>query len=322
MGIQTATSRHGAMAAILSRLVGRVPLPAAAQLLSRAGVPVFPCVPGEKRPLTPKGFHDATTDLQQVKAWWHRYPTANLAVPTGEASGVVVVDVDIHGHVNGYEAFDRAQQAGLFPSWSFLVDTPSGGLHIYYPATQGVVQRSWQAAKCGVDFRGDGGYVLIPPSAVTKEGSTTPYRVRQVYVMAASPVNSDGLRDFLDPRPTPRQRPVHGLRLEADVPRLAAWVASRPEGERNQGLFWAACRLAENRVPAADALDVLVAAAGHAGLGEREITATVRSAYRCAHPRPPSWSASTHTTGPVPRAAGNRLERRPDRSATRELGLS
>ncbi len=53
------------------------------------------------------------------------------------------------------------------------------------------------------------------------------------------------------------------------------------------GLFWAACRLAESDVSASDALDVLSAAASQAGLGEREIATTVRSAYRIAHPPAP-----------------------------------
>lgn len=72
-------------------------------------------------------------------------------------------------------------------------------------------------------------------------------------------------------------------------------MANRQEGERNAGLFWAACRLAENGVAPADALDVLAEAAGHAGLGDREVTRTVWSAYRTvsgpAHARAPATSA-------------------------------
>ena len=74
--------------------------------------------------------------------------------------------------------------------------------------------------------------------------------------------------------------------MGVDAERLAAWVAGRGEGERNRGLFWAACRLAENGVPPADALDALGAAAQSAGLGDREITTTVRSAYRATQPAP------------------------------------
>ena len=74
--------------------------------------------------------------------------------------------------------------------------------------------------------------------------------------------------------------------MAVDGKRLAAWVAGRGEGERNRGLFWAACRLAENGVSPAEALDALGAAAQSAGLGDREITTTVRSAYRATQPPP------------------------------------
>ncbi len=65
----------------------------AAARFAAAGMPVFPCVPGEKRPLVRRGFHDASTDPPQVAAWWSRWPAANIGIPTGAASGVEVVDV-------------------------------------------------------------------------------------------------------------------------------------------------------------------------------------------------------------------------------------
>ncbi len=274
-----------ALSGVLTRLTGRWALPAAAYELARAEVPVFPCVPGGKRPLTAHGFHDATTEPDQIDAWWRQHPEANIGVPTGATSGVVVVDVDVHGPVDGYRAFERAHRAGLVEAWQFLVTTTSGGMHAYYPATPGEAQRSWQAARAGIDFRGDGGYILVPPSAVSTNGAGVGYRVRQVSTGPSSMLNAVRLRDFLDPRPTPRHAVGPGVAQEQDMSRLVAWVAARSDGERNRGLFWAACRLAENSIPASDALDVLTAAASDAGLDEREITATVRSAYRTAHPR-------------------------------------
>ena len=93
--------------------------------------------------------------------------------------------------------------------------------------------------------------------------------------------------------------------------RLAAWVADRAEGERNRGVFWAACRLAENGLAPSEALDVLAAAGGQAGLSEREVTRTVRSAYRTVH---------TPTTNTTPTSGMRRdssgLEYGPRRSAS------
>ena len=58
---------------VFPRLAG-LSLRDAAGLFAAEGVPVFPCVPGGKRPLTGHGFHDATTDTAQIRTWWQRWP--------------------------------------------------------------------------------------------------------------------------------------------------------------------------------------------------------------------------------------------------------
>jgi hypothetical protein len=261
----------------------------AVRSLAAAGVPVFPCLVEGKRPLTRRGFLDASSDPEQVAAWWSRIPDANIGLPTGAASGVVVVDVDVHGPHDGRAAFQRATDAGLVDGAGLLVRTPTGGTHVYFPATPGQEQRSWQAATAGVDFRGDGGYIIAPPSRRIIDGNVRLYEVADIAAHSVGTVDAARLRDFLDPRPVAPPR-AEGTSMVVDGRRLAAWVAGRGEGERNRGLFWAACRLAENGVPAADALDALGAAAQSAGLGDREITTTVRSAYRAT--QPPSEATS------------------------------
>ncbi|GAA2121848.1 bifunctional DNA primase/polymerase [Kocuria atrinae] len=312
-------AEHCAVSSVLLRMNAAWPLSAAAREFASAGVPVFPCSPWGKRPATGHGFHDATTDLEQVEAWWRQSPGANIGVPTGPASGAVVVDVDVHCPVDGRTSFDRAHRAGLVERWELLVRTPTGGMHAYYPARLGTEQRSWQAARAGIDFRGDGGYIIVPPSTRSVQGATTWYRVEAVNTGPASTLDAQRLRDFLDPRPTPSRATSPGLDRDVDVSRLAAWVAARGEGERNRGLFWAACRLAENGLPASDALDVLTAAAGHAGLAEREVATTVRSAYRTVHPTPARRGArdgSSPVQGASPLAADGWFNRDPTRRST------
>ncbi|MGK0721062.1 bifunctional DNA primase/polymerase [Leucobacter sp. W1478] len=272
--------------------VDRLPsLALAARSLAAAGVPVFPCIVEGKRPLTRRGFLDASSDPEQVAAWWSRTPNANIGIPTGAASGVVVVDVDVHGPRDGRAAYQRATEAGLVDGAGLLVRTPTGGTHVYFPATPGSEQRSWQAATAGIDFRGDGGYIIAPPSRRIIDGHMRRYEVADIAAHSVGPVDAARLRDFLDPRPVTPPR-AEGTSMAVDGKRLAAWVAGRGEGERNRGLFWAACRLAENGVSLTDALDALGAAAQSAGLGDREITTTVRSAYRATQPAPEATTGS------------------------------
>ena len=260
----------------------------AARRLAGTGVPVFACVPGGKHPLPgSRGFLDATTDPAQIGAWWRRVPGANLALPTGRVSGIVVVDVDVHG-VNGFDAFHTARAAGLLPRPLVVVRTPSGGMHLYYPASRSIEQRSWQAAKSGIDFRGDGGYIITPPSRVRVDGVPQAYEVVELHADATTPVDAARLRSFLDPKPPERVRALRPvLSHGGGVERIASWVGTLMEGERNRGLFWAACRLAEQGLAPADALDVLRSPAQAVGLLEREVATTVRSAYRTTQPELP-----------------------------------
>ena len=277
------------MATVFNALarIQHLQLPDAAWSLASVGVPVFPCVPGEKRPLTRRGFHDATTDLDQVSEWWDRWPSANLAIPTGLASGIEVVDIDIGSTGSGFPAFQRARREGLVHGWAALVRTPSGGLHVYFPTGTSREQPSWQAPKTHIDFRGTGGYILAPPSQVRQpDGHLRSYELQSTGLVEPSPVDASRLRNFLDPRPALTNRDQMVPRRGLDVQRLGRWVATLGEGERNRGLFWAACRLAENNTAVDDTLAVLGPAAAHAGLGAREITTTIRSAYRTTDPAP------------------------------------
>ena len=261
-----------------------------------SGVPVFPCTAGGKRPAVAGGFHTASNDPEWVRRWWAAMPLANIGMPTGTPSGLVVVDVDVHGSVNGYDGLDGARRAGLLEGWEAAVRTPSGGLHLFFPADRNSEQRSWQSARAGIDFRGDGGYVIVPPSVRTIDGRDHRYEILQLAGEPGRPLDSQQLRDYLDPpQRNESRRSGRSVQQPVDVQRLADWVARRQEGERNHGLFWAACKMAEQRVPTSDALDALSAAAEEAGLSQRETATTVRSAYRAVQGAPPQRSVQAST---------------------------
>ena len=263
-----------------------VPLPSAAVRLATAGFAVFPCRSGEKRPLPTHGLLDATKDVEQVRAWWRRWPGANIGLPTGSTSGLAVLDIDRRATGSGYAAFARLLRDGLADGWAGLVRTPSGGLHAYYPADPARPARCWQSAGHHVDFRGDGGYVIAPPSRVASaSGSDVGYSVARIGGAKPRLLPAETIRDLLLPRAHPSSKAA-GLpdrdHVDPDRSRLAAWVAARGEGERNRGLFWAACRLAEAGAGIEEVRTLLVPAAERAGLPVPEITSTIRSACRTA----------------------------------------
>lgn len=263
--------------AVLFRRLEGLSLPAAAHELASAGIPVFPCAPGSKTPIVPSGFKLATDDLRRIQGWWRWQPFANIGVPTGHASGLVVIDVDQHG-INGYAAYERAVRAGLIPEPLIIVATPSGGQHAYFPADAAQAERSWAIGDVGVDCRADGGYIVAPPSTLRLDGAYRSYSVKQTHADRAMPVDATRLREFLKPRPQHRPMPNRHEMGHADAARLSAWLA-RQTTDRNTKLFWAACRLAEGNVSVSAALDALMLAVQE-DFGEREITRTVFSAYR------------------------------------------
>lgn len=241
-----------------------------------SGWPVFPTRPAAdpcpdpdscpcKRPLTEHGCLDASTDPKVIRAWWRRWPAANVAIATG-APGPDVLDVDIKPDGDGWAAFNRLKAAGLLAGARALVRTPSGGLHSYYAGT---AQRNGKLPRHHLDFRSSGGYVLAPPSRVHGR----PYELLDHRAGADGRLDWQAATRLLDP-PAPSARPRGG----GDLGKLAAWVAARPEGNRNDGLFWAACRALEGGHDP----EALVLAATVAGLSETEARRTIDSARRAS----------------------------------------
>jgi hypothetical protein len=252
------------------------------------GWPVFPCQPGRKNPATRHGHLDATTDEQQITAWFGRGDDWNLAVVTG-APGPDVLDVDQRGPAgNGFAAFTRLRDAGLLKGAAGYIRTPGGGLHAYFIGT---AQRSARLPAHHLDFQASGGYVLIPPSKVDGR-PYTPIKT----LNGRGSLDWEAVTRLLEPnrqQSAARRAAEHtGAAAKDGIGQLARWVAAQQEGNRNEGLFWAANRVLEAD-PAAD-LGPLAAAVRQAGLGDPEITRTLNSARRTARqarPATPSHQA-------------------------------
>lgn len=116
------------------------------------GWPVFPCR-ADKGPLTKHGFKDASTDRSQIVMWWMDSPHALIGHPTG--NGHIVIDVD-----------GPAGESSLatLPSLPETATVKTGrGRHLYY-AAGGIANSQGDKVAQGIDIRGDGGYVILPPS--------------------------------------------------------------------------------------------------------------------------------------------------------------
>jgi len=137
------------------------PTHAAALALAADGVPVFPCVVDGKEPACPHGVNDATTDVDQINKWWIDNPRLNIGIAPDKA-GMFVIDIDIKKHGEQTWASFCAEHA-LSDLQTYEVRTPSGGRHLYF---DGHGPTSVDKIGPGVDTRGKGGYVLVPPSVV------------------------------------------------------------------------------------------------------------------------------------------------------------
>jgi P4 family phage/plasmid primase-like protien len=129
------------------------------------GIPVFPCNRKDKAPLTRHGFKDATTDRATIISWWSKWPNAMIGVPTGKRSGIDVLDLDVKPDefINGLESVPQWQKCS-----PVIARTPRGGAHLWFKS-DGEVRNSTDVIAPGVDTRGEGGYVIVPPSANKKE---------------------------------------------------------------------------------------------------------------------------------------------------------
>ncbi len=129
------------------------------------GLAVFPLRARNKTPATKNGCKDATTDQKQIASWWNRWPDANIGIATGSVSGgLVVIDLDRDEEKgrDGYEILQEWQrQHGQLPDTCQSI-TGRGGYHLLYRDT--AEHRNAQALFEGVDIRGEGGYIVAPPS--------------------------------------------------------------------------------------------------------------------------------------------------------------
>lgn len=105
------------------------------------------------------GFKAATVDLRQVAAWWRAWPDANIGIATGSISGIVVVDID---GADGEVTLKALIANNELPPHCEVVET-ARGRHIWFQLPDDCAPVPCSSCD-GLDVRGDGGYVVAPPS--------------------------------------------------------------------------------------------------------------------------------------------------------------
>lgn len=262
--------------------------------LARRGYPVFRLAVRSKVPLLSaksggRGLHDATPDARIVARWWQANPRANIGLVTGARSGLVVIDLDGD---QGAESFLQLQrQHGRCPD-TLWARTGSGGWHCYFQHPGGAMPNTAGKLGPGIDTRGDGGYVVAPPSITT--GS---YSWHTELEPAPLPV---WLLDLLRPPPPPT-RPR--LRVVGDGDRYAEsallaecdTVAGTAAGSRNHQLNASAFSLGTlvgaGRLQESTAWSALLEAALACGLSEAEARRTIQSGLTAGQRSPREISA-------------------------------
>jgi len=296
-----------------------------------------PYLSGETKPGAKDGGHWlATTSVDEIETWWRRWPHALIGFPTGERSATVVVDLDPKDHklADMYRAlcdWCGGDMRGVEPSDGELILpgaalTQSGGLHLYYlyPSTKNlqalglpqvgnrgdmfkhfVAHGEAAPVLAHIDVRGEGGYVIAPPSVMSNGAK---------YRWLVPPKGAGGGRFRLPYMPDALVEIVCGLRIPKAAQaeqekraekaarfsgnaitdqRVRAYVKSMVdgalnfsaiagEGNRNAAVYWAATRLAQfvksGHLSRAEA-EALLYAHLPAGVspGERKIQGTIKS---------------------------------------------
>ena len=209
---------------------------AAALRFAGGGISIFP-VNERKAPLTEHGFHDASTEREQIERWWSKWPDAGIATPDFD-----VVDADHYKPECG-ATWERIKP--LVAPGTPQTRTPRGGDQYFY--APGTLTRGKLGP--GIDNRYAGSnYVLLPPS---------------LFVWEADGVRHEGRYEAVVDVLTRRPKPAPDFPVDTNGGGTAAEIAKkiktgeRITDDRNQSTFWRAVQLLEQGTPA-DQLEHIV----------------------------------------------------------------
>ncbi len=197
----------------------------AALVYQARGWNVIPLQVKDKRPALTSWLEYQTTPASeaQIREWWQLMPDANVGLVTGQVSGLIVLDVD---------GDDGRQSLGKFELPITLASSTGKGNH-YLFRYPGHEIRNFARKLPGLDLRGDGGYIVAPPS-IHPSGRRYEWATSLETPLADLP---EWLSDLI----TQGKKQTTG-KHEAKVDPTSV-LAGVPEGQRDDTLFRYACRL-------------------------------------------------------------------------------
>lgn len=232
----------------------------AALVYAQEGIPVFP-VNGKVPYAGTRGFHEASVDLERLTWWWKRWPDANVAVPTGQTSRWIVLDID--GRHGGFASLHHLKamlqhrmndfhRMDHVPLLDTLTAQTGSGYHLMFrpPSTQEVRNTTEYAGLPGIDIRGEGGYVVVPPSL-------HPNGRRYLWYTLISPAPYPPAlfhlaehRKRLNRREAQRELHVSPLHRQSTSSSAEDWLTRAIQrahvGTRHAYALWLSCRLIEH----------------------------------------------------------------------------
>ncbi|MCR5219622.1 MAG: DUF3987 domain-containing protein [bacterium] len=276
-----------------------------------------------KKPLSREWDKAATADDAKLAEWQELYPDCMWGAPTGKANGFFVVDLDSGpdhaAGVNGVEALAKyADEHGHEFPQTLSATTAGGGMHLYFkmPVDGTDIRNSAGKILPGVDVRGSGGYVIVPPSMNQDTGKAyiwddpsqtmaeAPEWLLELVTKKEKPASSANVAQVAGP--------VDGVgttygraALESELTKLR----NTSEGSRNDTLNEVTIKLAGlakgGELDGNEVYAAIEEAARETGLSDSEVHKTMASAWKAATPRTaPNREAGTAATmvndGPKP----------------------
>lgn len=244
------------------------------------------CESTGKHPMPRDGLKSGTKDFELIKKYWRKYPYANIGILTGEISNLAVLDIDGDAGRKSC-ALIKKKFGKQIPTVSAI--TGSNGQHLLWlHPGKGKVVRNRTKIIPGIDFRGDGGYIVAPPSMHEMKRRYRWVKNAGPGDIKIAPMPSwfwklDELNPDRKRKPRRQQNYDDSRNENPNLDGLVARVGSIPDGQRNDRLFRIAAGICNYDVSFGqleDAIHEVNKRCCSPPLSDREVDNLIKATYR------------------------------------------